>query len=121
MGGYVLRQNNPAVCGVDVLAGTLKIGIPLMKSDGREITSVKSMQKEQESIEKLEKGKQAAISMERVTIGRQINEGDILLSAVPEEHFRKMKELKEYLSEEEKEILKEIAKIKRKENPVWGI
>jgi len=121
MRGYVFRQNNPAVCGVDVLAGTLKIGIPLMKSDGREITSVKSMQKEQESIEKLEKGKQAAISMERVTIGRQINEGDILLSAVPEEHFRKMKELKEYLSEEEKEILKEIAKIKRKENPVWGI
>ncbi len=121
MKGYVFRQNNPAVCGVDILAGTLQVGTPLMKSSGEEITSVKSIQKDQENIEKAEKGKQVAVSMEKVTIGRQIDEGDILLSAIPEEHFRKMKELKGYLSEEEKEILREIAKIKRKENPVWGV
>jgi len=121
MKGHVFRQNNPAVCGVDVLAGTVRVKTPLMNMDGKELTSVKSMQKDQENIEKAEKGKQVAISMERVTIGRQINEGDTLLSAVPEEHFRKLKELKKYLGEEEKEILKEIAKIKRKENPMWGI
>jgi len=121
MKGYVFRQNNPAVCGVDILAGTIKVGTPLMKEDGKEITSVKSMQKDQENIVKAERGKQIALSMENVTVGRQINEGDILLSAVPESHFKKMKELKKYLSEEEKAILREIAKIKRKDNPVWGI
>lgn len=121
MKGYVFRQNNPAVCGMDILAGTLKVGTPLMDINGKELTSAKSIQKDQENLEKAEKGKQVAVSMERVTVGRQINEGDILLSSVPESHFKKMKELKKYLSDEEKGILKEIAKIKRKNNPVWGV
>jgi len=121
MKGYVFRQNNPAVVGVDVLAGTIKIGTPLMKEDGKKITEVKSMQMEQENIEKAERGKQVAVSMEGVTVGRQINEGEIIYSATPEKDFRKLKELKKYLTEEEKQILKEIAQIKRKSNEVWGI
>ncbi|MBW2989178.1 translation initiation factor IF-2 [Candidatus Woesearchaeota archaeon] len=121
MKGYVFRQSNPAVVGSDVLAGTARAGAPLMKQDGREITVIKGMQLDQENIDKAEKGKQVAVSMEGVTVGRQINEGDILYSAVPEEDFRKLKELKKYLSEDEKGVLKEIAQIKRKDNAVWGI
>ena len=59
--------------------------------------------------------------MDGVTIGRQINEGETIYSAIPEDDFRKLKDLKKYLSEEEKKILKEIAIIKRKENSLWGI
>ena len=92
-----------------------------MKLDGKEITEVKSMQLEQESIEKAEKGKQVAVSMEGVTVGRQINEGELMYSSIPENDFRKLKELKKYLTEEEKQVLKEISQIKRKENPVWGV
>ena len=121
MKGYVFRQNNPAVVGADVLAGTIKVGTPLMKDDGKEITEVKSMQAEQKNIDKAERGKQVAVSMEGVTVGRQINEGETLYSAIPEDHFRKLKNLKKYLSEEEKQILKEVAQIKRKTNPVWGV
>lgn len=62
-----------------------------------------------------------AVSLPKVTVGRQIHEEDILYSAVPEPDFRKLKEFKKTLSEEEKEILKEIADIMRKNNPVWGI
>ena len=121
MKGYVFRQNNPAVVGVDILAGMLKVGTPIMNEQGVELTEVKSMQVDQENVEKAERGKQAAVSLPGVTVGRQINEDMILLSSVPEEHFKKMKELKNLLSNEEKAILKEIAKIKRKEDPVWGI
>lgn len=121
MKGYVFRQNNPAVVGCDVLAGTLKVSTPLMKQDGNVITEVKSMQKDQENIDKAEKGTQIAVSMPKVTVGRQINENDILYSAVPEEDFKKLKTLKKYLSEEEKGILKEIAAMMREKNPVWGI
>jgi translation initiation factor 5B len=121
MKGYVFRQNNPAVVGVDVLTGTLKVATPLMKADGHTIAEVKSMQHDQDSIETAERGKQVAISLPKVTVGRQINEGDILYSAIPEEDFRKLKELKKHLSEEEKEILKEIAAIMREKNPMWGI
>ncbi len=119
--GYVFRQNNPAIVGVEVLAGALKVGTPLMKKDGVVITEAKSLQQEQENVEKAEKGKQIAVSLPNVTIGRQIHEGDILYSAIPEEQFRKLKEFKKYLSSEEIAVLKEIAEIMRKQNPMWGV
>lgn len=119
--GYIFRQSNPAICGVDVLAGTLKVGTPLMREDGKAITEVKSIQMDKENVDEIERNKQAAVSMEGVTVGRQINEGTVLYSAVSESDFRKLKELKKYLSEEEKTILKEIAKILRTDNPVWGV
>ena len=40
---------------------------------------------------------------------------------IPEEDFKKLKELKKHLSKTEMEVLKEIAEIKRKNNPVWGV
>ena len=119
--GFVFRQNNPAVVGAEVLAGTLKAGVPLMKNDGAKITEAKSIQHEQETIEKAEKGKQIAVSLPNVTVGRQIHEDDILYSAIPEEHFRKYKEFKKLLTQDDIDILKEIAEIMRKENPMWGV
>ena len=61
MKGYIFRQNNPAVVGVDILSGNLKVNTPLMKKDGNTITEVKSIQHEQKNIEKAEKGKQVAV------------------------------------------------------------
>lgn len=119
--GYVFRQSNPAVCGVEVIGGVLKSNTPLMNKEGRELTIVKGIQVEKENVDKLEKGKQAAASLTDVTIGRQVKEGDILYSSIPEEQFRQYKEHKEHLSEEEKNLLKEIAEIMRQKNPVWGI
>jgi len=121
MKGYIFRQNNPAVVGVDILEGKVKVDTPLMKKDGKKITEVKSIQENQKNINEADKGKQVAVSLPKVTVGRQINEGDILYSAVPEDDFIKLKELKKNLSEEEKKILKEIAEIMRAKNPVWGI
>lgn len=119
--GYVFRQNNPAVIGVEIMGGKAKTGMPLMKDDGKRITEIKGMQSEQKNVSEAERGKQLALSMEGVTVGRQISEGDILYSAIPEEDFRKIKELKKYLTKEEVEIIKEIAAIMRKNNPVWGV
>jgi len=117
---YTFRQSNPAVVGVDVVEGVLKVDMPVMK-DGKKLTEVKSIQQEKENITRVEKGKQVAISMEKVTVGRQIHEGDILYSAIPEEDFRKMKKLTKHLTKGEIEILKEIAEIMRKDNSVWGV
>ncbi|MBU0929835.1 MAG: translation initiation factor IF-2, partial [Nanoarchaeota archaeon] len=117
---YVFRASNPAVVGIEVLAGTLKIGTPLFR-DEKKLTDVKSMQLEKENIKEIPQGKQGAISLPDVTIGRQINENDILYSFVTEQEFRKLKELKRFLNTDEIEILKEIANINRKNNPLWGI
>ena len=120
MPGYVFRQSNPAVVGVEVLAGTLKVGMPLMK-DGKEISEVKSIQEESKNINEAKKGKEVAVALLKVIVGRQISSGDILYSSIKEEDFRKLKKLKKYLTNDELLVLKEIAEIKRKENPMWGI
>ena len=61
------------------------------------------------------------MSLPNVTVGRQIKEGDTLISAIPEEDFRKFKEFKEHLTDNEKELLREVAEIKRKNNALWGL
>jgi len=119
--GYTFRQSNPAVIGADVLQGTLTTNVSLMNKDGKILTSVKGIQEEQKSLSEAKKGKRIAVSLSGVIIGRQIKEGDILFSAVPEEDFRKFKHYKQYLSDDEKGLLKEIASIMRARNPVWGV
>ncbi|MFT4303443.1 MAG: translation initiation factor IF-2 [Candidatus Woesearchaeota archaeon] len=120
LSGYVFRQSNPAVCGVHVIEGKLKVGMPILKN-GKVISEIKSIQKEKESVTEVEKGSEVAISMINVTVGRQIDEGDILYSAIKEDEFRKYKDLKKFLKDNEKEVLKEIALQMRKDNIVWGV
>ncbi len=119
--GYTFRQSNPAVIGADVLSGTLTTGISLMNKEAKVLTSVKGIQEEQKSLSEAEKGKRIAVSLTGVIIGRQIKEGDMLYSMIPEEDFRKFKEYKQYLSQDEKDLLKEIAAMMRNKNPVWGV
>jgi translation initiation factor 5B len=121
MKGYVFRQNNPAVMGVLVLGGILKPNTDLMTMQGKEITTVISIQKENETIAEAKKNEQVAASLDRVTVGRQIKEGDVLISVIKENEFRKLKEFKHLVTKDEIELLKEIAEIMRKENPMWGI
>lgn len=119
--GYVFRQSNPAVIGVSVEAGTLRTNVQVMNTEGKVLSSIKGIQQEKENVEKAELGKQVAVALPNVIIGRQINEGDVLYSYIPEEEFVKLKNFKEFLSSDEKDILREIATIMRKFNPVWGV
>ncbi|MEM4244880.1 MAG: translation initiation factor IF-2 [Candidatus Nanoarchaeia archaeon] len=117
----IFRQSNPAVVGVEVLGGTLRVGSPMIKANGNKASEIKSMQKEGENIQEAKKGEQVAIAIPHLTVGRQINELDILYSDITEEEFVKYKRLKRFLNNDEIAILKEIAEIKRQENPVWGV
>ncbi len=119
--GYVFRQSHPAIIGVEIEAGRVKAGDPLMTAEGKRLTSVKSLQEGQETVTVAEQGKQLALAMEGVTIGRQVSEGDVLYTDIPEEHFKKLKGLKKYLTAKEVDVLREIVEIKRKENAVWGV
>ena len=120
MPNYVFRQSNPAIFGVEVLLGRISVRIRVMK-DGHPLGEIREIQLNKESIHEAVKGKQVAISMHGVTIGRQIKEGDTLYTFLTEDEYRKYKELLRYLGPDEREILREIAQIMRKENPLWGV
>jgi len=121
MKGYIFRQSNPAIVGVEIEVGRIRTADPIMRADGMRVSTVKSLGEEQESLTVAEQGKQVAMAMDGVTIGRQVKEGDYLYTDISEEHFKKLKELKKNLSKKELEVLKEIADIKRKDDPVWGV
>jgi translation initiation factor 5B len=121
MSGYVFRQSNPAVVGVEILAGRVKTGEPVMNADGKRISTVKGLQEKKESVSVAEIGKQVAVSLDKVMVGRQIKEGDILYTDISADDFRKMKKLKHYLDKKDVALLKEFAEIKRQKDQVWGI
>jgi translation initiation factor 5B len=118
----VFRQNNPAVIGVEVNAGMIKTNSSIINADtGKRVAMIKSIQKNKISVNKAFKGDKIAISLPGVTVGRHLKEGEVYLIDVPEDDFRELKKWAKLLSKEEKEILKKLAELKRKENPVWGI
>lgn len=117
---YVFRVSHPAVIGVRVLAGRIKDGIRLMREDGKVIGTIKGIQSENKPVEEAIQGQEVAISIEGVTVGRQIKGEDILYTALPESDAKKLKEM-DVLNIDEKDVLNKIIEIKRKRNKFWGM
>jgi translation initiation factor 5B len=63
-------------------------------------------------------GAEVAVAIDGVTVGRQIDEEDILLVDVPESHARKLRRMD--LSAAEEEVLEELQDIHRKDDHFWG-
>jgi len=117
---YVFRVSHPAVIGVRVLAGRIKDGIRLMREDGKVIGTIKGIQSENKPVEEAIQGQEVAISIEGVTVGRQIKGEDILYTALPESDAKKLKEM-DVLNIDEKDVLNKIIEIKRKGDKFWGM
>jgi translation initiation factor 5B len=105
--GLVFRQSNPAIFGVEVKLGLLKNGTRFKNIKGKIVGKVKEIQKEGQKIDKVLQGNKVAISMEEPTIGRQIKEGEELISALTDGELKVLKEIFEHLTEGEKEVLKQ--------------
>jgi len=110
--GYTFRQSNPAVFGVEVEEGEITQKMTLLKEDGSQVGTVNEIQSEGKTIPKATKGQQVALSVAGPTIGRQINEGDILITDLTEEQIERLKNLKNLLSESEIEALKRVILVK---------
>ncbi|HET6399152.1 MAG TPA: translation initiation factor IF-2 [Candidatus Thermoplasmatota archaeon] len=117
---HSFRMRDPAVFGVRVLAGRLLSGRMLMREDGKAIGRIKSIQKDKRSVEEAKLGEEVAISVQGPTIGRQIHEGDILHMDIPESDAKWLL-AKGDISAEEKDVLMELIRVKRKEDRYWGL
>jgi translation initiation factor 5B len=118
--GYVFRVSKPAIVGVRVLGGRIRVGQELLREDGRVIGRIKSIRREEESLREVIVGGEVAIAIDNVTVGRQIKVEDILYINIPERDAKKLAALEKELSFEEKEILERVVEIKRKKDPFWG-
>src|SRR6266581_8597205 len=120
LGEHVFRASKPAIFGVRILAGRIRSGETLMRADGRTLGRIKAIRSGEKSLDGAGPGQEVAISVDGITIGRQISGGDILYVDLPEEDARALRR-STGLSHDEVEALDQIAAIKRKEDPFWGM
>lgn len=119
--GYIFRKNNPAVFGVLVDAGTLKQKVSVMNADGKKIGAIHQIQENGKNVDVAKKGKEVAVSIQNVTIGRQISEEDVFYSLPPSPEAKLLlKTFSHKLSPEEFQTLREIIEIQRKINPLYA-
>ena len=117
--GCIFRVSRPAIVGIRILGGRIKIGQELMRDDGKIVGKIKSIRSVEESYKEAISGKEVAIAMGEPTVGRQIKENDILYVSIPENDVKKLSALE--LTFDEKEIINEVIEIKRKEKAFWGM
>ena len=116
---YVFRASKPAIFGIRVLAGRLRPGMPLMRDDGKRIGRVRSVRSGEEVVTEAIAGKEVAIAVDGITVGRQVKGGDVLLVELSEEDARTLRDAE--LNPDEREVLEQIATIKRRTDPFWGM
>ncbi len=121
LNGCVFRQKSPAVVGIEVIQGILKVDSNVMNELGKPLGEIRTMQLNGVDIKEAKRGEQVAIALPDVTVGRHIFENEYLLSDLNENEFRKLREMKQFLNKDEILLLKLILEIKRKENKLWGI
>ncbi|MDH4122902.1 MAG: translation initiation factor IF-2 [Thermoplasmata archaeon] len=115
----VFRVSKPAIVGVRVLAGRIMSGQALIKSDGKMIGKIRSIQSGNQSQPVALMGQEVAISIDDVTVGRQLKVEDILYIDIPEGDARKLQKMD--LRSDEVEVMQEVMQIKRKEEPFWAM
>jgi len=118
---FVFRNSNPAVFGVVVNSGTLRNKERFINSNDEKIGQVKEVQEDRKNVSEALKGAEVAISIPGVNFERQLTVGESLYTNLSETQFRKFKDNKSLLTSDEKTILQEIAAIKRRANPTWGV
>jgi translation initiation factor 5B len=116
--GFVFRRSKPAVVGIKVLSGRLRPGVRLMSRRGEEVGVLRSLQRENEPVKEAEEGSELAASIEGATVGRTLEEGDVLYVTIPESSARALKDRP--LSDPERRVLDEVIRLRRASQPFWG-
>lgn len=121
MKGMIFRNNNPAVFGVRVDAGTLRQKVPFMNMTGRKVGVVHQLQLDKKTVPSAKTGDEVACSVQNATIGRQLFEEDVYYT-FPPSHEAKMllNRFMHKLGTEEQKVLNEIVRIQREKEAAYG-
>jgi len=121
---HTFRQNDPAVVGVEVIAGTLQNNRNVGCFEGNEferVGSLSGIQKQGDDVSEARAGERVSIAVDGPTVGRDIEEGDTLWTELPEKHAKILEqELKEEITADEREALSGYLDTRRKRDPFWG-
>ncbi|MBI3334345.1 translation initiation factor IF-2 [Candidatus Pacearchaeota archaeon] len=118
---YVFRNSNPAIFGVRVLAGKIKVGIPLIDEQGEEVARVKSLQHEKTTVSEATEGQELALALPGIAFDRRLKDVRILYANISASQFKQFKKHKDLLTAKELQVLQEFADLKQKTDSSWVI
>ena len=120
---FIFRNSNPAVFGVSIEGGTLYPKVQVITDKAEKVGRIHQIQDKGQTIEKADKGSEAAISIRGIEVGRDIKKDETLFVKVPESHVRQlMAKFLNDLTTDTKDVLREYIKLMReKEHPWWGM
>lgn len=119
--GFSFRRNDPAVFGVEILEGKLRQKCNVMNDGGKPIGVIHQIQEEGKTIAEAKKSEQVAVSIMGPTIGRHVNEGEILYTLPTETEVRTLNQkYSAMLSDDAKQLLQEIISVRRKTSSLYG-
>lgn len=118
---FVFRNTKPAIFGVRVAGGRLISNLSLIDENDEKIGNVKNIQADQKRVDEAKEGLEVAMSLANINYERQLKGKKFLYTNLGESQFREFKKNKDLLTGNEMQILREIAELKRKTNPEWGM
>jgi len=111
LSGFIFRVSKPAIFGIKVKQGTLRAGTRIMRADGTIIGKLKSIQHNKEQKHEVSEGEEVAISIDSATYKKDFEENDKLYTYLSKKEIFAWESHTDYLSDSEKEALKEIRNI----------
>lgn len=115
----VFRASKPAIVGVRVLAGRIRPGESLVGTDGRDLGRIKSIRIGEDAQREAKQGDEVAVAIEGITVGRQVDEGDVIYVDLIESGYKQLLNID--LTADERMAMDETVAIKRLEDKFWGM
>lgn len=111
--GNLFRRSNPCVFGIEVLAGEIRPGYPMIDRKGEQLGRIIDIQGEKKKLDRAVKGDKVAISVDAAVYGRNIKEEDVLYTNIDVQDIIKFEDVSGMLGEDYREALEETRKIKK--------
>ena len=118
--GHTFRTRDPAVVGVRVLGGRIALNQAVLRNDNSVVGHIRSLRSGEQVLKEALQGDEVAIAISEATVGRQISEGDILYIEMDERAILTIREAGVKLDPIEEDIITEMQKIKKKDQPFWA-
>ena len=118
--GHTFRTRDPAVVGVRVLGGRIALNQGVLRDDNQVVGRIQSLRSGDQTLKEALQGDEIAIAITNVTVGRQISEGDVLYIEMDERAILKVRDAGVKLDPIEEDIITEMQRFKKKNQPFWG-
>jgi len=78
------------------------------------------MRSGEQGLKEATQGDEVAIAVTEATVGRQVNEGDILYIEMDERDVVRLRDENVKLTPDEEDVITELQRIKKADSPFWG-